>query len=146
MATIEILDTDSYTLVYHEADKIVHHTIKPPIEHDSTRDKHKGRVMSKWQRLLTVGTEVLIENGATKWIADNRALTGQVPPDDQVWIQDTWQPYAVSKGWKYWALVVPETLVGQADMVKYVESVYERGIRTTVYSNLDEAFAWLRSL
>jgi len=145
MATVEILDTPSYTLVYHEEGKIIHHTLKPPMEADDTRDKHKGKAISKWQRLLTVGTEVLVEHGATKWIGDNRALTKALPAADEEWIQNTWQRDAIARGWKYWALVVPESLVGQADMIKYVESLYEKGLRVTVHSTLEAAFEQLRS-
>lgn len=143
---IQILNTESYELVYHVQDKIVHHTLKPPMDDDDTRDTLNGQPVTKWQKLLTVGTDLLIEHGATKWVADNRVLQKPVNDVDNEWIQEVWQHRAVAAGWKYWALVVPTSLIGQADMVSYVETNYEKGIWVTVFKSVEEAFEWIRGV
>lgn len=49
-------------------------------------------------------------------------------------------------GWKYWAMVVPDSVIGRADHVQYVESFYNTGVRVTVYTETEPALSWLEGV
>jgi len=40
-------------------------------------------------------------------------------------------------------MVVPESVIGRQDHVKYVESFYNTGIWVTVYTDVESAMEWL---
>ncbi len=145
MSVKTILSTDSYDLLFHEEDKIIHHILKPSMDDDDNSDVLKGKRVTKWQKLLTVGTDTLIKYGAEKWVSDNRALQKPHSTEDNQWINGPWLERTMAAGWGYWALIVPKTTAAQSDMVKYVRSFYDTGVWVTVHSSEDDAFAWIKT-
>jgi|GEM_PF-635647 len=143
MTVTPILNTDAYELVYHVENKIVQHTLKAGINDPDISDVHNGETITKWQRLLTVGTDVLVEHGATKWISDNRVQQVELQDVDQQWIMNTWSKRVMSVGWKYWALVVPESVVSARNTAQFIELFHGYGVWVTVYSDMDKAMTWL---
>jgi hypothetical protein len=103
MEKVTILDNEFATMWYYPDTKIVHHQIKKYIYGEHL------------QELLNRGIETIQKYHAQKWISDDRnnnALT----PQDQEWVKNDWLPNAVKAGWKYWAIVNPEKLMGQLCM------------------------------
>src|SRR5271166_4845497 len=116
MSAITVLSNDYFDLLYHEESKIIHHIFKPPMGSDQI------------QEVLSAGTDLLEKNRATKWLSDNRQLAVAFSDEAAQWVNEVWLPRTVRAGWKYWAMVVPEAIIGRADHVKYVESFYDTGI------------------
>lgn len=125
-----LIDNEYVTLYYHEDKGMIHHVYKLGIGGDYLKEA------------LNTGTDVLAEKGLTKWLSDNRAIEG-VTDEEAAWIDTEWLPRTVEAGWKYWALVVPETQLARINMFQFVTSFSERGIKVRVYSDPDEAMAWL---
>lgn len=134
MSVITVRDTAHYQLLFHEDEKIVHHVYKPSM----------GSAQLK--ELLNAGTDLLRQYRAAKWLSDNRQLQTAFTEDDAAWVNNVWLPETVRAGWKYWAMVVPESLIGQADHIQYVESFHGSGVRVSVFSNVDEAMDWITTV
>ncbi len=132
MTTITALSNDYFDLLFHEDEKIVHHIYKTPMDSDHL------------QELLSAGTDLMEEHGATKWLSDNRLLVNAFSNEAAEWVNNVWLPRTIKAGWKYWAMVVPQSLIGQADHVKYVESFYNTGVWVTVYSDVEPAMKWIK--
>ena len=133
MAATKIIDNEFVTLYCDIDNQIIHHIY---------RGKVSGDVLKK---ALNTGTDYLIKHNLTKWLSDNRASEGHTDEDSQ-WINEVWLPRTIKAGWKYWALVVPETIIARMDLVKYVESFYEQGVHVRVTPDPDEAMEWLLNI
>jgi hypothetical protein len=127
-----IIDNEYAVLTYYADSKIVHHRFKRPISGQNLYE------------VVDMGVELLKKHGAQKWLSDDRA-NGPMPQKDLDWANDNWFPRAIAAGWKFWALVVPEDVMGRMNMKDYVMSFHEKGIRVMVFTNPDEAMEWLES-
>ena len=95
-----------------------------------------------FQEALNAGTEALQKNQVRKWLSDDRnndALT----PEGNDWASGDWQPRTIKAGWKYWALVVPQTLAAAGTLTPVVEHLFELGLRMMVFTTVEDAFVWL---
>lgn len=127
-----IIDNDRVTLWYHPETGVVHHQFKKPV---------RGR---DFREVLNAGLEIMEEHGATRWLSDDRnnsALT----PEDSTWAEDVWSEAAVKIGWRYWAIVLPEYVVGKMDMAQYIARGRGKGVNVRVFSDPAEALEWLSS-
>lgn len=77
-----------------------------------------------------------------KWLSDNRDIAAHSEADTQ-WINTDWLPRAVAAGWKYWALVVPHDMLARMNMSEFTESFFNMGVRCQVFTDVNEAQAWL---
>lgn len=130
MATQTIIDNKYVTLQYHDHLGIVHHVYKPNIGGDYLKEA------------LNTGTELLRKHRATKWLSDNRAIEGHSEKETE-WVNTEWLPKTINAGWKYWALVVPQNVMGQMNMNEFVQSFYDMGVRIMVFTDPNEAMDWL---
>ncbi len=132
MSTIKILENEQATLWYHPDKKIVHHQFHQFIYGQAFRD------------VLTRGAEIFEQYGAQKWLSDdtgNSALT----KEDSDWALNEWQPRIMAAGWKYWAIVMPEKIIGQMNMKRWAKTYGEKGITVEMFSDPDAAMRWLES-
>src|SRR5689334_22710931 len=96
--TVKIFDNPFIWMVYHSDTKIIHHHYYPSL------NSHYLRAG------LDTGIEVMQEEGAIKWLSDNRDVEPHSPEDSE-WVNNDWLPRAIAAGWKYWALVVPSSTI-----------------------------------
>lgn len=132
MTPITVIDNEYVTMYYYPDKKLVHHIFHQPLSGDDFR------------HVLSTGTDLLREHGAQKWLSDDRenmALT----PEDSEWGLTVWFANTKETGWKYWALVVPLGLEAQMSLTKAVQRSCEMGVLTRLFTDPDEAMAWLES-
>ncbi|MFL0198830.1 hypothetical protein ACJDU8_25250 [Clostridium sp. WILCCON 0269] len=132
MSKITIIDNEYASLWYYTETKIIHHEIKKYIYGKPLQD------------LLNQGTEVLKKNGAKKWLSDDRNNSA-LRPQDSEWTDNVWLPNTVKAGWKYWALVQPEKIIGQINMKKKTSFVTDGGVVVKVFNDPNEAMKWLEN-
>lgn len=125
-----IIDNDYVKLFYHTDTGVVHHVLG---ENMRSEDLHE---------VLNTGIDVLVAEGAFKWLSDNRGFQ-ETSEEDTNWINTNWLPRAVEAGWKYWALVVPQTVKARINMQEFVQTFFEKGVRIMVFTEPDEAMEWL---
>ena len=127
-----ILDNEHMTMWYYPRKKIVHHQF------------HKFTYGKTLRDGLSAGAVMLEEKGAQKWLSDDRKNTG-LGKDDMDWTATVWRPRAIKAGWKYWALVLPEKIIGQMSMKRIIAEYANTGVTVHVFSNPDEAMTWLEA-
>ena len=130
MPSIIILDNEFVTIWYHLNKKIIHHQF------------HKFMHGQAFREALTAGTDAMKKYGAHKWLSDDRQNSA-LPRVDLEWAHTKWFPRTVLAGWKYWAIVLPEKIIGQMNMNREAKINSEKGIITAKFDNPDEAMAWL---
>ncbi|NLT94513.1 MAG: hypothetical protein GXW85_03095 [Clostridia bacterium] len=132
MAKELIMENECAILWYHTDSKIVHHQIK------------KYAYGKNLQELLMKGTELLRTKRATKWLSDDRNSSALTKADME-WGDSVWFPEAVKSGWKYWAIVQPEKVIGQINMKNLIEQYAKHGITAKMFTDPDEALEWLKA-
>lgn len=130
MAYETVLENEWATVLYEPSAKYIYHTF------------HKGISGEVFKSTMNTGLEALAKHGVTKWLSDDRKNDRFTPADVEFAITD-WGPRAAQAGWKYWALIVPESLAGRSGMSEIVESFHRLGVRMLVFTHFDEALDWL---
>jgi hypothetical protein len=133
LTDIKIIDNEFATLVYHEDEKIVHHTFHKPIGGDDFRD------------VLNKGTDALKKYGAIKWLSDDRGNSA-LSDEDTAWSKENWFPRALKAGWQYWALVVPQDVRARMNLKEFVDMYYSQGLHIMVFTAPEEAREWLNDI
>jgi hypothetical protein len=82
------------------------------IVHDEIHKEVQGEV---FRTALNTGVTLMETYSATKWLSDDRR-NGPLNTSDSDWARDDWFPRALAAGWKYWAVVLPELIIGQMNM------------------------------
>ncbi len=133
MSKKTILDTDYVTLWYYPETRIVHHKF------------HKYIYGEELRQVLEKGLAIFQQYGAEKWLSDDRENSA-LTTEDAAWAQEDWFPRVFESGWKYWALVMPDKVVGKVNMQRYIDNFAQQGLTIDVFDDPDEALQWLESV
>jgi hypothetical protein len=131
-ATITVLENESVTVWYHSDKKMVHHQFHTFVHGEAFR------------AALTAGAEAMEKYSADRWLSDDRKNKA-IPEEDLAWGRTDWFQRVQKAGWKYWAIVQPKSVVGKMNMEREAEINVEKGVTTRIFSDPDEAMAWLES-
>ena len=133
MSTVTIFDNEHAALWFHPEAGVVHHQFKTYM-----RD-------ADFRNVLNQGLELLKQHAATKWLSDDRANSA-LGDEDTKWAQTDWFPRVLAAGWEYWAIVLPDNVIGQMNMKRFIDQYAEAGITVRVFSDPEEALDWLDAL
>lgn len=125
-----VLENEHITMFYYPDTKIVHHIYQPTIGGDALKEG------------LNFGVDLLKQHNAEKWLSDNRKSDAHTDEETE-WINTVWLPNAIKAGWKYWALVVPDSFLARVNQIEFVEAFFEMGVWVQVFVDPDEAMEWL---
>jgi hypothetical protein len=125
-----ILENDWGAVYYASEHQYIFCPIKQPVQGQPLYD------------LLNAGADHLAQAGYKKWLSDIRKH-GESSAEDITYGLTIWGPRAAQAGWKYWALVVPESVAGRAGMVALVEGYFNLGVRVVVFTDVELAHEWL---
>jgi hypothetical protein len=132
MKPIIVVNNEYITVRYLPDKKIIYHTVHKPIESRLFMDA------------LDAGGVVMRQNGACKWLSDDRK-NGPLSPE-MIAGPAIWGPGMVAAGWKYWANVVPKDIASAGTLVPVMDTLFELGLRMMVSTNVEEAFQWLEMM
>jgi hypothetical protein len=132
MPAITVLDNENISMWYYPESKILHHQV------------HQFFFGKTFRDIMNKGVEVFQKYGAQKWLSDDRQVTA-FAKEDLEWGDKDWFPRVAKSGWKYWAIILPEKVVGQMTVKKLADVYSARGVKTRVFSSPDEAKKWLES-
>ena len=127
---ISIVDNDMISVWVYPQRRIIHHQMKAYCFGE------------RFYQALMRGAEALEQYHATKWLSDNR-VTGALPTEDADWTAKNWFPRVKAAGWRHWAVVQPEKVIGQLNMSRFIKRYGELGINARMFSDFDEAYRWL---
>lgn len=128
--SIVALDNEYITLELDPEAGIIQHTM------------HRFVISAVFREAMERGLELLREHGATKWLSDDRH-NGPLSNDDLEWGLNEWRPRAIALGLKYWALVLPEAVLGRHRAQRIVEAERRRGFAVEAFAVPGEARRWL---
>jgi hypothetical protein len=103
---------------------------------------HRFVISDMFRQGLEAGLALMRDHGATKWLSDDRQNSA-LSNDDIEWAAAQWQPRAVALGLAYWALVLPEAVLGQMRSRRVAEAERRRGVNVEVFTDRDSARRWL---
>ena len=132
MTNITLYNSEYITVEYRPDNKLIYHTVHQPMS---------GQ-LPMFKEALNAGTAALQKYKVHKWLSDDRkndALT----PEGNEWSFGDWQPRTLNAGWKYWALVVPQTLAAAGTLLPVVDRLSRLDLRMMVFTNVEEAVVWL---
>ena len=130
MPAIKIMEDANISMWYYPESRILHH------------QTHQFFCGKPFRDALNKGVEVFEKYGAQKWLSDDRE-TSALSKEDLEWGDRDWFPRVAKLGWKYWAIVMPEKVVGQLTLKRLADTYNSRGVNTRVFSSPDEAKKWL---
>ncbi len=91
------------------------------------------------------GLEIFRKTGAQKWLSDdqkNNAMT----QEDEDFANKEWLPHVIKAGWKYWALIMPNKVVGQMTRKRLIDVFAKMGVTVKIFESPEEALKWLGSV
>ncbi len=127
-----VIDNEYCTMWYYPEEKIVAHQIKKFIFGEA------------FQKFLLTGTDLMGKHRAQKWLSDDR-YSPVLRKQDIDWGAVNWFPQTKKNGWKWWAIVQPVKAIGAMNMEELIEMYGKQGIIAKVFTDVDEAFKWLKA-
>src|SRR5882757_9151645 len=106
-STITVIDNEFVSMWFYIDKGILHHEF------------HKYLWGDTFREALNKGVEVFQHHHASKWLSDDRKNAALSQADTE-WAIENWFPRVLKAGWKYWALVLPENVIGQMNMKRFI--------------------------
>ena len=130
MPAVTVMNDENISMWYYPESKILHHQM------------HKFICGQPFRDALMKGADVFQKYGAQKWLSDDRAIPS-LAKEDLEWGDTVWFPRVAKLGWKYWAIVMPEKVIGQVMLKKLMDSYLQRGVAAKMFASVEEAKKWL---
>jgi hypothetical protein len=130
MSSIVGLDNELVTVHCDLEAGIVHHVM------------HRFVVSAMFRQALETGLALMQAHGASKWLSDDRR-NGAISSDDAQWAREDWRPRAIAAGFRTWAMVLPEGVVGLMRTRRIVENARGSGLTVETFGDADAALRWL---
>lgn len=127
---VTLIDGERSSLWYYPGKKIIHHQFRSFVHGEDFRS------------VLQKGLEAFRQYGANKWLSDDRGFNA-LTEEDAAWATDEWSPQVIAAGWKYWAVVMPEKVIGKMNLRRWIKKYAELGVTVRTFTDPDEAMAWL---
>jgi hypothetical protein len=125
-----IIDNEYASLWFYPEHKIVHHKFHQFIHGD------------KFREVLMKGADLFEQKGCKKWLSDDRNNSA-LRAEDIEWGNQNWAPRVLNAGWKYWALMMPDKVLGKMNMRPLIDQYLEQGVKVEIFDDVDEALKWL---
>lgn len=103
---------------------------------------HKFMHGETFRQALMKGADAFEKYRCSKWLSDDRGNSALLPEDVE-WGQIHWEPRIMKVGWKHWALILPEKVVGQMNMNRLIKRYSDLGVNVKIFSDPTEALNWL---
>ncbi|HVJ92515.1 MAG TPA: hypothetical protein VM580_22090 [Labilithrix sp.] len=94
---------------------------------------------------LELGLDLIRKKGTSRWLSDSRDMA-VMPPDVQEWLTGDWWPRALSAGFRWLGILLPQSaLAKMAIDVTLPEGEEGPQSETRYFAEVDAAKSWLRS-
>lgn len=95
-----------------------------------------------YRAALEAGAAALRQFHAPSWLSDDRH-GGALSPADEEWCRTVWAPKLIESGWKYWAVVRPQSAVGRLNVSRLLSAYRSLGVRAETFAEPAAALTWL---
>jgi hypothetical protein len=129
-----VLDNEYITIWYYQKKNIIHHQF------------HKFTYGKALRDGLSEDAAIIEKKSVQKLLSDDRKNT-VISKEDKEWTATVWRPRMIKTNWKYWAIVLPEKVVGQMVMQRIIKEYADsgNGIIVKTFSDPYKAMNWLES-
>jgi hypothetical protein len=100
---------------------------------------------AEFRAIVEKELELIEQRHPRKMLLDMRKM-GFIPPEDQAWLDEYWDPRAAANGLKYVAMIVPERLMPRQVLPILTEAGNEVGLFIQFFEEEAKARAWLKGL
>jgi hypothetical protein len=128
-----ILETNYASLWFYPQLKIIHHQF------------HKPVIGEEFLKILTTGIEKFEKFECNKWLSDDRKLP-ILQQKDRDWLQENMDHRLKEAGFKYWAMVLPENVIGALSIENDLKHWKNKGIKVKVFEDPTIALEWLAKI
>jgi hypothetical protein len=128
-----ILDDDDVSLFVYPSLGAVYHVVKRSIEGDKLRN------------LMAKAADAFVENKCTKYLSDDREIMA-FNPEDLMWALDNWEKQLRASGWKHWALIMPNKVLGRVMAKKLAARYIDLRIDVRTFQDEASALEWLAGI
>ena len=125
-----LIDNAVASLWYYPDKKIIHHKFKKFVY-----GEHLQEILSK-------GAEYFEKYGCKKWLSDDRNSSA-LRKTDLEWAENNWKQKILKLGWKYWAIMMPDLVVGKLTMKTLMNDFRELGVTVEIFDEVELAYKWL---
>lgn len=132
MNKLTLIENDDVSLYCYPEIGVVHHVM------------HKFCYGETFRNLLTKGADAFIQYKCSKWLSNDKS-NSVLRQEDIEWGQKNWEDRIINN-WKYWAVIVPNKVVGQMSMKPIIQRYAEKGIEVRLFEDEKEALEWLASV
>ena len=63
--------------------------------------------------------------------------------EDATWALEDWAPRVIAAGWRFWGVVMPEKVLGQMNMKRWIATYEEKGVTVSAFAEPLSAMSWL---
>ena len=127
-----VVDNAFVTLWYHSDTGILHHQI------------HKYAYGDTLRKMLLAGVDVMKKNNSCKWLSDDRRYAA-ISKEDTEWGTAVFIPAALKAGWRFWAIVLPTSVIGTMQYNQMAEELGKLGLKVELFVNINDAMKWLKA-
>ncbi|MFW9929698.1 MAG: hypothetical protein ACFFD1_09925 [Candidatus Thorarchaeota archaeon] len=124
-----ILDNKYGTVWFYPEKKIVHHQF------------HMFCYGENFRNILNTDAELIEKYGCKKLLSDDRKLS-TIAKDDEKWSHD-WYLRIKKAGWRIWAMVRPENVIGKLGSKRRINREQDFDINFKTFAEQKDAFEWL---
>lgn len=132
MPAITVFEDANISIWVYPESRIVHHQINRFLYGEPFREA------------LNKGAAAFQRYGARKWLSDDRAQTA-LAQEDLDWGDNDWFPRVAKMGWKYWAIVKPQKVIGQLSLARLAEKYAAQGVIAKFFPTAGDGRLWLES-
>lgn len=130
MNRITVFEHDRMSVWCYPLRGVIHHQM------------HKATAGAIFRDALLAGLAAMREHQATRWLSDDR-LHIALAPGDEDWAQSVWFPQSKAAGWKHWAVMRPQSAVGELSSSRFRQWYASQGVNAKLFTDVDEAHRWL---
>jgi hypothetical protein len=128
-----VVDDENIIMWYYPESKILQHKI------------HKFFSGKTFRDIFSRAADLFERNAALKYLSNDRSVAAW-RKEDMEWSDINFLPRMKNAGWKYWAIITPESIVGKMTLKDIANKFSAGGVETKLFPNAEEAKKWLESV
>lgn len=128
---IQFVDNEFYTAWYVPDYSMIRHVW------------HQHCKGETWRNIMTLAADAFVGHNCFKWLADDRKFLGAMTPEDWAWAEVNFAKRCREAGWKYFAMVLPDSGMAKVSIRAVCNAFSANGIETEAFTDYVKAYVWI---
>lgn len=104
---------------------------------------HKHCKGDTWRNNITSAADAFEKHNCIRWLSDDRRFLGTLDPEDWKWGDIHFSARCQAAGWKYFAMVLPESGMAKISIRAVCNAFASHGVETEAFTDYAKAFSWI---